>query len=68
MVCTRSIPMGRCSKASTAAITGTIIADVPPVSKGEFHRGLVRDRVKLATVDDIVVSDVAERRLAAVKL
>jgi hypothetical protein len=46
----------------------TIIADVPPVSKGEFHRGLVRDRVKLATVDDIVVSDVAERRLAAVKV
>jgi hypothetical protein len=46
----------------------TIIADVPPVSKGEFHRGLVRDRVKLATVDDIVVSDVAERRLAAVRL
>ena len=46
----------------------TIIADVPPVSKGEFHRGLVRDRVKLATVDDIVVSDVAERRLSAVKL
>jgi hypothetical protein len=46
----------------------TIIADVPPVSKGEFHRGLVRDRAKLATVDDIVVSDVAERRLAAVKL
>ncbi len=46
----------------------TIVADVPPVSKGEFHRGLVRDRVKLATVDDIVVSDVAERRLAAVKV
>jgi len=43
----------------------TIIADVPPVSKGEFHRGLVRDRAKLATVDDIVVSDVAARRLAA---
>jgi hypothetical protein len=35
------------------------------VSKGEFHRGLVRDRAKLATVDDIVVSDVAARRLAA---
>ncbi|MFZ0113227.1 MAG: hypothetical protein WAL15_02620 [Xanthobacteraceae bacterium] len=46
----------------------TIIADVPPVSKGEFHRGLVRDRAKLATVDDIVVSDVAERRLAAAKV
>jgi photosystem II stability/assembly factor-like uncharacterized protein len=44
----------------------SIIADVPPVSKGEFYRGLVRDRVKLATVDDIVVSDVAARRLAAV--
>jgi photosystem II stability/assembly factor-like uncharacterized protein len=44
----------------------TVIADVPPVSKGEFHRGLVRDRVKLATVDDIVVSDVAARRLSAV--
>ena len=46
----------------------TIIADVPPVSKGEFHRGLIRDRVKLATVDDIVVSDPAARRLAAVKV
>ncbi len=46
----------------------TIIADVPPVSKGEFHRGLIRDRIKLATVDDIVVSDPAARRLAAVKV
>jgi hypothetical protein len=46
----------------------SIIADVPPVAKGEFHRGLVRDRTKLATVDDIVVSDVAARRLAAAKV
>ena len=26
----------------------TIIADVPPVSKADFYKGLVRDRVKLA--------------------
>ena len=34
--------------------TWTIIADVPPVSKADFYKGLVRDRVKLANVDDIV--------------
>jgi photosystem II stability/assembly factor-like uncharacterized protein len=44
-----------------------IIADVPPVSKGEFHRGLAKDRVPLATVDDVTFSAVAAKRLAAVK-
>ncbi len=43
----------------------TIIAEVPPVSKGEFYRALARDRGKLA-VDDIVVSKTASERLAKV--
>ena len=45
--------------------TWTIIAEVPPVSKGEFYRALARDRGKLA-VDDIVVSNSATERLAKV--
>jgi photosystem II stability/assembly factor-like uncharacterized protein len=44
-----------------------IIADVAPVSKGEFYRGLVKDRVPLATVDDVAFTAVAAARLAAVK-
>jgi len=40
----------------------TIIADVPPVSKADFYKGLVRDRVKLANVDDIVASPTATKR------
>jgi Sortilin, neurotensin receptor 3, len=40
----------------------TIIADVPPVSKADFYKGLVRDRVKLANVDDIVASPTASQR------
>jgi photosystem II stability/assembly factor-like uncharacterized protein len=43
----------------------TMIAEVPPVSKGEFYRALARDRGKLA-VDDIKVSDTARVRLSAV--
>jgi photosystem II stability/assembly factor-like uncharacterized protein len=42
--------------------TWTIVADVPPVSKGEFYKGLVRDRSSLAMVDDIVANPVATRR------
>jgi BNR-Asp box repeat protein len=40
----------------------TIIADVPPVSKADFYKGLVRDRVKLANVDDIAASPTAAQR------
>jgi hypothetical protein len=40
----------------------TIIADVPPVSKADFYKGLIRDRVKLANVDDIVASPTATKR------
>jgi hypothetical protein len=40
----------------------TIIADVPPVSKGDFYKGLVRDRMKLANVDDIVANPAATKR------
>jgi photosystem II stability/assembly factor-like uncharacterized protein len=42
--------------------TWTIIADVPPVSKADFYKGLVRDRVKLANVDDIVANATATKR------
>jgi len=40
----------------------TIVADTAPVSKGEFYKGLVRDRVKLAGVDDIVANAKANKR------
>jgi photosystem II stability/assembly factor-like uncharacterized protein len=43
----------------------TNVAEVPPVSKGEFYRALARDRGKLA-VDDIVVGNSATERLAKV--
>ena len=45
----------------------TIIADVAAVSKGEFYRGLMKDRVPLATVDDVAFTKVAQARLDAVK-
>jgi hypothetical protein len=45
----------------------SIIADVAPVSKGEFYRALVKDSVKLANVDDIVVSAAAAARFANIK-
>ena len=48
--------------------TWGIIADVAPVSKGEFYRGLVKDRVPLATVDDVTVNPSAAARLDAVKV
>lgn len=47
----------------------SIIADVPPVSKGEFYRALVRDRAKMANIDDIVVNAAAAaKRLATVRV
>jgi hypothetical protein len=42
--------------------TWTVIADVPPVSKADFYKGLLRDRIKLANVDDIVASPTAAQR------
>ena len=45
----------------------TIIADVAPLSKGEFHKALVKDRVKLANIDDLIFSKAASRRLAGFK-
>lgn len=41
----------------------TIIADVAPVSKGEFHRALVKNRQRLANVDDIKLGKTAAARL-----
>ena len=48
--------------------TWEIIADVAPVSKGEFYRGLVKDRIPLATVDDVKVNPNAAARLDAVEV
>jgi photosystem II stability/assembly factor-like uncharacterized protein len=42
--------------------TWTIIADVPPVSKADFYKGLAKDRIKLANVDDIVANPTATKR------
>jgi photosystem II stability/assembly factor-like uncharacterized protein len=44
----------------------SIIADVAPVSKGEFYRGLAKQRGKLADVDDIAVGPAAAERFASV--
>ena len=40
-----------------------MIADLPPVSKGEFYRALVRERGKMANIDDIVVNAAAAQRI-----
>jgi photosystem II stability/assembly factor-like uncharacterized protein len=44
----------------------TIIADIAPVSKGEFHRALAKGRPPLADVDDIVINPAAAERFSAV--
>jgi hypothetical protein len=41
--------------------------ELAPVSKDEFYRELVKDRIALATVDDVAFTAVATARLAAVK-
>ena len=43
----------------------TMIADIAPVSKGEFHRALAKGRPRIAGVDDIVVDKAAADRFAA---
>jgi photosystem II stability/assembly factor-like uncharacterized protein len=43
--------------------TWTVIADVPPVSKGEFYRALVRDRQKMANIDDISINRAQSQRV-----
>jgi photosystem II stability/assembly factor-like uncharacterized protein len=48
--------------------TWCIIADVAAVSKGEFYRGLRKDRVPLAAVDDIEVNPAAAARLGAARV
>jgi hypothetical protein len=43
--------------------TWTVIADVPPVSKGEFYRALVRDRPRMANIDDISINRAQSQRV-----
>lgn len=42
-----------------------VIADIAPVSKGEFYRALAKGRPRIAGVDDIVVDAAAAARFAA---
>jgi hypothetical protein len=53
---------GQVFESLDAGETWTIIADVPPVSKGDFYKGLVRERGRLANVDDIVANPTATKR------
>ncbi len=43
----------------------TMIADIAPVSKGEFYRALAKGRPRIAGVDDIKVDAAAAARFAA---
>ena len=45
----------------------TMIAEVAPVSKGEFYRAMARGRPRIASVDDIVVDEAAAERFASVR-
>jgi len=40
-----------------------MIADIAPVSKGEFHRSLAKGRPRIAGIDDIKVNPVAAVRI-----
>ncbi len=44
----------------------TMIAEVAPVSKGEFYRAMAKGRPRIAGVDDIVVDKAAAERFASV--
>ena len=43
-----------------------VIAEVEPVSKGEFYRAMAKGRPRIAGVDDIVVDKAAAERFASV--
>jgi len=45
------------------AVAAHCAPDIAPVSKGEFHWALAKNRGKMADVDDIVVTDAAAKRL-----
>ncbi len=44
-----------------------IIAETPPVSKGEFYRALAKGRSRIASVDDMLVTGAAADRMSDVK-
>ena len=44
-----------------------MIAETAPVSKGEFYRALAKGRSRIASVDDMLVTDKAAARESAVK-
>jgi photosystem II stability/assembly factor-like uncharacterized protein len=48
--------------------TWCIVADVAAVSKGDFYRGLRKERVMLAAVDDVEFNATAAARIGATKI
>ena len=58
----RPTPTARCSRASTAATAGRSSPTCRRCRRRDFYKGLVRDRVKLANVDDIVANPTATKR------
>lgn len=44
---------GQIFESRDAGESWSVIADVAPVSKGEFHRALVKDRQKLSNIDEV---------------
>jgi hypothetical protein len=48
--------------------TWCIVADVAAVSKGDFYRGLRKERVMLAAVDDVEFNTTAAARIGATKI
>ena len=57
---------GQVSESRDGGDSWRIIADIAPVSKGEFHRALAKGRPRIAGVDDMVVNTAAAARFKAV--
>ena len=45
-----------------------IIAETAAVSKGDFRRGLAKNRPRIANVDDMTFFDAAKDRMGKVKI
>jgi hypothetical protein len=45
-----------------------IIADLPPVSKGDFYRAMAKGRGPIANIDDMAFNAKAAERIAKTKV
>jgi len=46
----------------------SIIADLPPLSKGDFHRAMAKGRAAIANLDDMAFNAKAAARIATTKV